>query len=138
MNRRHGPGLLVRLHRRIQDRRLRAIRHDDAKEPVGVDLVLELLEEPVERAHEPVWLVLPQLTQVEDRCRRLYGCLDEVRGKVVGFEQTVEGGVRRYDRLEDLRLGLQDDVVRLARLRLTGRLTRTSTHEHEPRQRADA
>ena len=137
MDRDDRPVLLVRVHGRVQDVRPRGIGHDDSKEAVGVDLVLELLEETVERAHEPIGLVLTQLTQVEDRSGRSHGGLDEIRWQIVRLEQAVECRVRRHDRLEDLRLLGQDYVVRMPGRCWSGRLTGARGCECQRNQSTD-
>ena len=46
-----------------------AVAVDDAQEAVGVDLVLELAQEAVERQHQPVGTIGAQLAGIEDRLR---------------------------------------------------------------------
>ena len=48
---------------------LRAIEIDDAQEAIGVDLILELAQQPVERSHEAVRPVGAQLARIEDAAR---------------------------------------------------------------------
>ena len=105
-----APLLLVEEHLRVEQVGLRVIAGEDLKEPVGVDLVLELLQEPVDCPHQSIRLILAKLAKVEHRSRRVNGRLHEVRRKVVIAQQAIERGVRRHERIDDLQLRRQVDV----------------------------
>ena len=67
---RHDLDLLVVLqHLRVERVRPGAIEIDDAEEAIGVDLILELAQQAVERSHEAVRPVGAQLARIEDAAR---------------------------------------------------------------------
>ena len=95
--------LLERQHLGVEHFGPPAIAADDAQEAVGVDLVLELAQEPVEREHQPVRAIGAQPAGIEHRRRRLHRGVHEVGGKLMLAKKAVEGGVPRHPRLDDRR-----------------------------------
>jgi hypothetical protein len=87
-----------------------AVAADDPEEPVGVDLVLELAEEPVEREDQPVGPIGTELTRIEDGARGADDRLDQVSRELMLPQQAVEGGVPGNAGFEDRGLGRQHDI----------------------------
>ena len=139
-DRRHRGVLLVGQHGRIQHLRLAAVARDDAQETVGVDLILEYFEQPVERPDQPIRLVLAQLAQVEDRPGGLHRGVHQAGRKIVRPQQPVERGVRRDHRFDDLGTRRQQDVAGTSGPQRGGRwrLPRTRPDQQERAQQAQA
>ena len=103
--------LLEREHLRVERLGASAVAVDDAQEAVGVDLVLELTQEAVERQHQPVGTIGTQLAGIENRRGRPHRGVHQVGGQPVLAEDAVEGSVARHPRLDHRILGAQDDVA---------------------------
>ena len=110
--------LLVRQHFGVEHLRTPAIAADDAQEAVGVDLVLELAQEPVERQHQPVRPIGAQVARIEHGGRGLHRGVHEVGGELVLPQQAVERGVPRHPRLDDRGLRPQQHISGRAMRRL--------------------
>ena len=103
--------LLEREHLGVEHLGTPAVAADDSQELVGVDLVLELAQEPVERQHQPVGTIGAQLAGIEDRRRRLHRRVHQVGRQPMLAQEAVEGGVARHPRLDHRVLGAQHDVA---------------------------
>ena len=108
---RDGRLLLEREHLGVERLGASAVAVDDAQEAVGVDLVLELAQEAVERQHQPVGTIGTQLAGIEDRLRGQHRRVDQVGRQPMLAKDAVEGGVARHARLDHRVFGAQDDVA---------------------------
>ncbi len=95
----------------------RSIAIDDAQKTVGVDLILELLQESVDGQHQTVRAFGAQETRVEHRARGLYRRLDEGCGQFVLAEDRFERGLAGHDGFDGLGLDRQHDIGAHARRR---------------------
>ena len=99
--------------RGVEGFRLGLVNVHNPQEPIGVDLVHELAQPPIEGAHEPVGLVRSQLPGVEHRSGGVHHRLNELGGKLVIAQQAVEGCMARNARLDGLGFRSEEDVDRL-------------------------
>src|SRR5687768_12835765 len=109
----HGddPGVLFnRNDRRCEGTGALVVGVEDAEEIVGVDLVLELTQDAVERSHELVRTVRAQVARIEDARCRLHRRLDKVHGQLVLAQETAERRIARHTGRNYLDVARQDEV----------------------------
>jgi hypothetical protein len=131
-DRQHVRFLLERHDLGIEDLGAAAVAADDPQELVGVDLVLELAEETVERQDQPIRAVGPEPPGIEHRGCRLHRRVHQVGRQLVLSQQAVERGVAGHPGFDDRGLRRQQDVSgRAVRRRLRGRGARRRRTCHE-------
>jgi hypothetical protein len=102
VNRHHRRRLVVGQHLGVEHARRRAVGVDDAQEPIGVDLILELAQQPVDGAHETVGLIGAQPARIEDAARGRNRPGHEVVLQPLRAQQAVERRMGRNRRLDGL------------------------------------
>ena len=90
----------------------------DAQEPIGVNLIFELTQQSVDRAHEAIRLVGAKMPRIEDRSRSIHRVSDEGLLQIVRAQQRVERRVARHPPFDGLDLRCEKDVSSQRRRRM--------------------
>jgi len=129
--------LLVRDDFSIECCRPRSIARNDTEKPVGVDLVLELVERSVNRPNQPVRSIGMELARIENRASRRDRRDNEGLGEGLLAQNPIEGRVARHGAVDGLGLRFEFDIRSMRDLRRRSRRLLTARRQEHTSEKKD-